>query len=101
MKDLKCGLKDCTYNEGYCCQAKAIEVDKFTDCITYEKNPNKRKNLTEAGKEFKPAKYDVDTKITCNAQSCLFNRDTKCVANGITVMNQIEDQANCLTFIKD
>ena len=99
MKDLKCGLKDCTYNAGYCCQARSIEVDKFTDCLTYQKDPDKRKNLTEAGRDVK-AKYDVDTKITCFAR-CMFNRDTKCVSNGITVMGQEDNQANCMTFIKD
>jgi len=101
MKDLKCGLKDCMYNEGYCCQAKAIEVDKFTDCLTYTKDANKRKNLTEAGRDVhKSVKYDVDTKVTCHAD-CMFNRESKCISNGITVMGQAENQANCLTFIKD
>ena len=101
MKDLKCGLKDCTYNQGYCCQAKSIEVDMFTDCLTYTPDQNKRRNLTEAGKDIsKPVRYDTDTAVTCHA-NCLFNRGSQCIANGITVMGQGEGQANCLTFIKD
>ena len=99
MKDLKCGLKDCVHNSGYCCRAKSIEVDRYTDCLTYEQDQNKRKNLTEAGKDVK-ARYDVDTAVTCHAH-CVFNRASKCIANGITVMNSGDKDAQCLTFVKD
>ena len=98
MKDLKCGLKNCKYNKGYCCCAKEISVDRHTDCVTYTDDPTKRKSLFEAGTDFIPANYDVDTKITCSAQ-CLFNKNNVCIANGITVMGDGKNEASCLTFV--
>lgn len=100
MKDLKCGLKSCVHNKGYCCCAKEIDVDAHTDCMTYTPDENKRKSMFEAGSDFVPSNYAVDTHVTCTAK-CVFNKDNKCVSNGITVMGQGQNEATCLTFIKD
>ncbi len=100
MKDLKCGLKDCKYNKGYSCCAKNINVSSYTDCLTYSPDAKKRASAFEAAEDFAPANYTVDTNITCNAK-CVFNKDTRCTANGITVMSQESGEAACLTYIKD
>ena len=100
MKDLKCGLKSCKYNKGYCCCAKDINVSADTDCLTYTFDENKAKTQFEAGSDFMPANYSVDTKVVCSAD-CIFNKDNRCISNGITVMGQGSNQAPCLTFIKD
>lgn len=100
MKDLKCGLKSCHYNKGYCCCAKLINVTKSTDCSTYTFDENKSKMQFEAGSDFIPANYSVDTKVICSAK-CIFNKDNRCIANGITVMGQNSLEAACLTFIKE
>jgi hypothetical protein len=55
--------------------------------------------MFEAGTDFIPANYNVDTKISCSAK-CLFNKDNVCVANGITVMGDSDKEASCLTFVK-
>ena len=99
MKDLKCGLKECKYNKGYSCCAKSIKVDTYTDCLTYSPDEKKRNSLFEAADDFVPANYSVDTAITCTAK-CIFNKDTRCIANGITVMGQGTGDATCLTYIK-
>ena len=100
MKDLKCGLRLCKYNKGYSCVANAIEIANNTDCLTYEKSDKKNKDMFENASEFVPANYNVDTEVSCGAD-CLFNKDKKCMANGITIMNSegIGD-ANCLTYVK-
>lgn len=100
MKDLKCGLKSCIHNKGYCCCAKEITVNGDTDCLTYCYDENKAGIDFEAGSDFVPANYTVDTKVYCSAK-CIFNRDNRCISNGITVMGQGADQAACLTFIKE
>lgn len=100
MKDLKCGLKGCKYNQGYCCCAKEINVDRHTDCLTYTPDENKRKGMFESGSDFAKANYSVDTGVTCSA-NCIFNRDNRCIANGITVMGKDRNQAECLTYIKN
>lgn len=98
MKDLKCGLRTCTHNKGYCCCAKQISVNKNTDCLTYSPDQNNQ-SLFEAGSDFVTANYAVDTKVDCGA-GCIFQRDKKCISNGITVMTDGASKAACLTFIK-
>ncbi len=97
MKDLKCGKKSCKFNRGYCCCARKIDVDKATDCLTYQQS-GKNASMFEAGSDFVKADYSVDTAVNCNAD-CIFQKDNKCIASGITVMGD-NNCANCLTFIK-
>ena len=98
MYDLKCGQKECKYNHGYSCCAKDIAVSCGTRCTTYRQSETGDNN-TEASEEFVKPDYSVDTAVSCNAP-CLFNRSTKCIANGITVSTADDGCAECLTFIK-
>ena len=52
MKDLKCGLKSCVHNKGYCCCAKEISVDSDTDCTTYRYDENKANANFEAARKL-------------------------------------------------
>jgi len=99
MKDLKCALAECEYNQAYCCCAKAIDVCSDTGCKTYAPNSGKRKNLFEAGEDFVPRNYDVDTHVHCKAD-CIFNKEDICHANGITVLGDLSHDAVCATFMK-
>lgn len=101
MKDLKCGLKSCTHNKGYCCCAREISVSGQTDCLTFEEDENKKnKSMFEAGSDFVKADYSVDTAVACAAK-CIFQKDGRCISNGITVMSNDDAPAACLTFIKE
>ena len=55
--------------------------------------------MFEAAGDFVKADYSVDTRVSCEAD-CVFNKSGKCVSNGITVMNEGENGAVCLTYIK-
>lgn len=100
MYDLKCGQKDCKHNHGYCCCAKDISVSSGTSCTTYERcDCSTRAHNTEAAAEFSKPDHSVDTAVACTAP-CLFNRSTRCIANGITVSTANDGSAECLTFIK-
>jgi hypothetical protein len=99
MKDLKCGLRDCSFNKGYCCVSKKIGINKDTDCVSYAPSEAKRKSLFESGEDFAPANYSVDTTIECTAD-CLFNKANKCISNGITIMNNEDGSATCMSFVK-
>lgn len=102
MKDLKCGLRDCRHNKGYCCVSKSIDINQATDCTTYTPSEDKRRNLFEGAEDFVPANYSVDTAVDCTALDCIFNKSSKCIANGITVMNaNTEKGAMCMTYIKN
>ena len=63
MKDLKCGLKECRYNKGYCCCSKNVAIDSRTDCATYSPDEDKRRATFEAASDFIPANYSVDTAV--------------------------------------
>ena len=99
MKDLKCGLKECTFNKGYCCCSKSISVNGYSDCTTYNPDEKKRKTQFESASDFMPSNFSVDTKVDCSAK-CIFNKDGKCQSNGITIMSKEPNDATCLTFIK-
>ncbi len=99
MKDLKCGLRACKFNRGYCCCSKEISVSKGTDCETFSPDEQKRRSSFESANDFAKADYSVDTAVSCDAE-CLFNKQGKCVANGITVSDDGLKEASCLTFIK-
>ena len=99
MKDLKCGLRACKHNRGYCCCADSIDVACNTDCATYEPDESKLASSFEAAQDFPKADYSVDTEVKCEAE-CLFNKSGKCVANGITVSSDPQSAASCLTFVK-
>lgn len=98
MKDLKCGLTACKHNKGYCCCAKAIDVDRYADCTSYEPE-KKRTSMFEAGSDFVKANYNVDTEVHCTA-NCIFNKNNKCYSGGITVMSEDDKPACCLTYVK-
>lgn len=98
MYDLKCGQKNCKHNHGYSCCAKNIAVSSGTACTTFEEKEPQNVN-TESAAEFGKPDYSVDTAVSCNAP-CLFNRSSKCIANGITVSTDDDGCAECLTFIK-
>lgn len=99
MKDLKCGLKNCVHNQGYSCCSKKIGIDEHTDCLSYEASSQSESLLFEAGTDIGKTNYSVDTAVECNAK-CLYNKNNRCCANGITVMNDSNNGATCLTFIR-
>lgn len=100
MYDLKCGQKNCRYNHGYSCCARNIDVSENTCCTTYCRCENNAcDRCAETSAEFDKPDYGTDTAVKCSAP-CLFNRDSKCIANGITVSTADSGEAECLTFIK-
>ncbi|MDR2202417.1 MAG: DUF1540 domain-containing protein [Clostridiales bacterium] len=99
MKDLKCGLRNCRFNKGYCCCAKAISIAADTDCESYAPLAGKNVSLFEAADDFVKANYTVDTEVGCSAP-CVFQKSNRCAAAGITVMGDPAADALCLTYIK-
>lgn len=100
MKDLKCGLKACSFNKGYSCTNSQISVSSMHECNSYSPDENKRKMQFESASDFVTPNYSVDTKVSCSA-SCIFNKDGKCHSNGITVTGRDRNEATCLSFIKE
>ena len=98
MKDLKCALRECRYNQAYSCMAHEITVTKRANCESFTPTEKKAGNtLFEFGADMSRAKYSVDTCVNCTAP-CLFQKNSKCVAVGITVLGA-KDAADCATYI--
>ena len=98
MKDLKCALRECRYNQSYSCMAHEITVTKEAVCQSFtptDKAPGDR--LFEFGAEAARPRFSVDTCVNCTAP-CLFQKNSKCVAVGITVLGD-GALADCATYI--
>ena len=102
MKDLRCAMRDCGHNRAFCCAAREIQVDEKAECDTYKPSDEKpdRDNdniMFEFGVDVGPDEIR-NTKIYCGACKCLFNKEKRCVANGISVVSEKRD-ALCSTYI--
>ena len=102
--DIKCRKTNCTHNKGLTCQAKSITIGGDAECKAYEKDDNAHdfsKNMFEADTEhYENSRHIKDIKLTCNKESCLFNKDNNCTANGITVLDE-KNATQCGTYLKD
>lgn len=95
MFDIKCKRQGCVYNKNCNCTSKDIEVNKKTECKTYE--PSKNTDIHEVEKISQPA-IRKDIAVACKAD-CLFNKESQCIANGITVQTcENTSCPNCCTF---
>ena len=95
MYDLKCKRRNCVYNKNCNCTANDVEVKNDTSCKTYEAS-----NEAEIGEIEKigqpPIRKDIG--VGCKAD-CLFNQNSVCTANGITVQTLDNvTRPNCCTY---
>ena len=98
MFDIKCKRQGCLFNKNCNCTSKSIEVDKKTECKTYE--PGEKANVNMVEKIDQPP-IRKDIAVACKA-SCLFNKNDECIANGINVQT-CDNKAcpNCCTYMPD
>lgn len=96
MYDLKCKRQDCQYNKNWNCTVKNLEIKSDTSCETYTKS--NEAEVGEVEKIDQPA-IRKNINVGCSAE-CLFNKDSICEANGITVQTCNNDYCpNCCTFM--
>lgn len=96
MFDLKCKRKGCTFNQNCNCTANQVDVSKDTNCRTYEPSfEDKENEPSEVGQP--PIRKNIS--VGCKAD-CLFNSNSVCTANGITVqtLNDVSCP-NCCTYM--
>lgn len=100
--DIRCRKTKCRYNDRYTCKAKGIIVDKKVLCSTFEKGDKPEvdttKHLFEITPEYAPQRDSKTLSILCHTD-CLFNKNGKCVSNGITV-NSIAEKPYCVSYLK-
>lgn len=99
--DLRCRKTECAFNNKYTCMAKSIKINDKIICSTYQKTdksePDTSKFLFDRAPEYAPQRESKTCCIGCDAK-CLFNKEHKCVANGITV-NSIAEKPYCVTYL--
>ena len=102
IMDIRCRKTLCRYNDRYTCKAKGIKVTNKATCRTYEKGDKAEvdttKHLFEKTPEYAPQRDSKTLEILCHAD-CLFNKDGKCVSNGITV-NSITEKPFCVSYLQ-
>ena len=101
--DIRCRKTSCKFNDRYTCRAKEILIKKDLACEKFEhvrgKAVDKTKWLfSENPPQYAPQRDSATIGIGCKAH-CLFNKDGKCVANGIT-LNDLKEKPLCVTFLK-
>jgi aspartate carbamoyltransferase regulatory subunit len=77
-------------------------IDRGIHCDSYVKNPLKTDLIIEHGNIFDVAEKIVPSNLRnvpleCMAKTCLFNKEERCHANGITIVDESEN-ADCATF---
>lgn len=104
--DIRCRKTTCKYNKKHTCFAKEIHVTDGVICSTYNKDnqikeDNKAEDISKTMMQKPPKESphrDRKTiKLSCSA-NCLFNKDSKCNANGITVNDLGEPY--CMGYLK-
>ena len=102
--EIRCRKGDCTFNNGCSCMAKSVMVGKRGDCEAYDCDELKQNLIIENGNLFEISEELVarnlrDVSLGCMARSCLYNKEQKCYANGISVIDEDSD-AQCATYIE-
>ncbi len=95
MVDLKCKCGKCQYNENCNCFAKHISIDGTTKCNTFV--PSADPNKTEFSDEIAQPLVRPSVEVLCKA-TCVFNKQGKCLANGISVTLD-SHTAECSTYL--
>ena len=83
--------------------AKDVHVGKGVDCESYHRDELKNSLIIENGNLFEiseelVAKNMRNVPLACSARVCIYNKDEKCYANGISVIDD-ENEAVCATYI--
>ena len=102
--EIKCKKETCEHNTGCSCCAGSINIDRGTHCDSFVENQLKEELTEQHGhifqvKEKKIKRNIKSVPLACTATNCLFNKEKKCNANGITVIDE-KACANCATFCK-
>ena len=102
--DLRCRKTSCKFNKDLTCLANEINITEKFICASFKNDASKQekdfssKIFTENPPKVADYRHIKNTCLICKAR-CLFNKDCKCIANGITV-NAPNNTPKCITFMK-
>ena len=102
--EIRCKKGNCKHNQNCACHAQQVEINLDVACSSYRNDSAKQNISIEDGNLFNVAK-DLpkqnikNVALECRVKNCLYNRNEKCHANGITVSDATRE-ADCVTYIK-
>lgn len=103
--DIRCRRTICVHNKGHTCFSGCINIDKCAFCNTFEKREDCSaneldfsKNMFESAPEYSNFRHIKNVALTCCATKCVFNKNKKCMANGITVVED-NKKSCCATYL--
>ena len=101
--DIRCRKTDCKYNEGLTCLVHELNISNKNTCKEFVKGKEKidisKQIFSDTPPDIKDYRRVKDMDLHCSSE-CLFNREGKCIANGITI-NDVQNQAKCITHMEE
>ena len=103
--DIRCRKTNCKYNKDLTCLAKKLSISEKLVCLEYKNEKDKgikdfsQLIFTSTPPKVADYRHLKDICLSCKAK-CLFNNNTRCMSNGITVNSALSDHPKCMTFIK-
>lgn len=103
--DLRCRKTTCKYNKDLTCLAHSIAISKERTCKDFQKDEQKTEQdfssqiFSDQPPKIADYRHLNDMCLTCSAK-CLFNKDGRCLSNGITVNSATTKDPKCITFMK-
>lgn len=85
--------------------AEKITISKKLECLEYQNERGKgNKDFSQLIFSENPPKvcdyrHLKDVCLSCDAV-CLFNKEHRCISNGITVNAALSNEPKCMTFLK-
>lgn len=102
--DLRCRKTSCEYNKNLTCAATQINITEKLLCASFKENKIKEEKdfssliFTNNPPKVADYRHIKNSCLNCKA-NCLFNKNFKCIANGITI-NAPNNAPKCITFMK-
>lgn len=103
--DLRCRKTGCKYNKDLTCCANKINISQKLVCLEYQNEKGKgikdfsKLIFTENPPKVADYKHIKDMCLSCEAK-CLFNKNNRCLSNGITINAALSNEPKCMTFMK-
>ena len=102
--DIRCRKGKCKYNNNQTCTYKNLEIGEYTECRDFDPDAEKyvedyTKTMLEKPPKIAPFKNIHKYNLHCDATNCIFNKNNKCLSNGITVLS-LEKGTQCLNFFE-
>ena len=102
--DIRCRKGKCVYNNNQTCTYKNLEIGEKTECCDFNPDEEKyvedyTKTMLEKPPKIAPFKNIKKYNLQCNATNCIFNKNNKCLSNGITILS-LDKGTQCLNFFE-